>query len=599
MPIVNPHTYGTTGATSQRQDSAGRARIIYGVLLAVCAVFIIRLFYLQVIRHEYYRQVAQDYQLKEYQIPAERGVIFAYNGSNKTPLVLNEIKYTLFADPIYVTEPEKQAVKLAEITGGNASDIATKLQSEDTRYVVIEKKLSKEQHDKVVELDAAGIGTREETYRTYPQGALAAQVLGFVNDEGDGQYGVEQALDGSLRGKAGELKAITDARGVPLVSNDDNVVTEPVPGQGITLTIDIGLQRQVEDILKAGLERSKSPSGSVVVIDPRDGEIKAMANYPTYDPSKLSEVEDIGVLTNPAASQALEVGSIMKPLTVATAIDQGVVSSSSAYYSDGFVVVGDRTIRDVLNSRGTQNMESILSKSLNTGAVWLLKQIGRGDINERARLTWYDYMTKHFFLGQATGVEQAGEATGYIPSPEENGQGINVTYANTSFGQGMTATTLQMAAALSSVVNGGTYYQPRLVDSVRSEDGKDVPKGPVIRKSDVVSDTTSEQVMSLMETVVRQRSISVSRDGYRIGGKTGTAEFVNPETGLYYSDRYHGTYVGFVGGDTPEYVIAVLVNEPKISGFAGTVAAEPIFRDVTTMLLNNFGVTPMGQQAYN
>ncbi len=599
MPIVNPHTYGTTGATSQRQDSAGRARIIYGVLLAVCAVFIIRLFYLQVIRHDYYRQVAQDYQLKEYQIPAERGVIFAYNGSNKTPLVLNEIKYTLFADPVYVTEPEKQAVKLAEITGGNAGDIAAQLQSEDTRYVVIEKRLSKEQHDKVVELDAAGIGTREETYRTYPQGPLAAQVLGFVNDEGDGQYGVEQALDSSLRGKAGELKAITDARGVPLVSNDDNVVTEPVPGQGVTLTVDIGLQRQVEDILKAGIERAKSPSGSVVVMDPRNGEIKAMANFPSYDPSKLSEVEDIGVLTNPAATQALEVGSVMKTLTVATAIDQGVVSSSSAYYSDGFVVVGDRTIRDVLNSRGTQNMESILSKSLNTGAVWLLKQIGRGDINERARLTWYDYMTKHFFLGQATGIEQAGEATGYIPPPEENGQGINVTYANTSFGQGMTATTLQMAAALSSVVNGGTYYQPRLVDSVRSEDGKDIPKDPIIKKSDVVSDSTSEQVMSLMEAVIRERSISVSRDGYRIGGKTGTAEFVNPETGLYYSDRYHGTYVGFVGGDTPEYVIAVLVNEPKISGFAGTVAAEPIFRDVTTMLLDNFGVTPMGQQAYN
>jgi cell division protein FtsI/penicillin-binding protein 2 len=566
--------------------------LLYGLLLAVCAIFVVRLFYLQVIRHDYYSKAAEDYQLKEYQIPAERGIIFAQNGSTVTPLVLNEIRYTLFADPVYVEDPDKAALELARITSGDAAKYAEALQSKDTRYVVLAKKLDKTTAEAIDALDILGIGTRETSYRTYPQGQLASQLLGFVNDEGKGQYGVEQYLEDELAGRPGQLRAITDARGIPLVSNPDNVVNEPEKGEAVTLTIDLGMQRQAEDLLKAGLERAQSASGSVIIMDPNNGAIKAMANYPSYDPTKITEVSNIADLSNAAVNAPLEPGSIMKSLTAATAIDQGVVSADTAFYDPGFVQVGDRKITNVRNSTGTQTVESTLVNSLNTGAVWLLKQIGRGDINERARFTWYDYMSKHYFLGQATGVEQAGEASGYVPGPEDNDEGIAVTYANTAFGQGLSATPLQMGAAFCSIINGGTYYQPTLVHGLRGQDGSEQVKQPTIRRENVISQAASEEVVSLLERVVRQNIASATRDGYRVGGKTGTAEFTNPENGEYFKDRFNGTYLGFVGGDQPEYVIVVRVNDPKIPGFAGSAAAAPIFRDMTNMLLDNFGVTP-------
>ncbi|MCA9348320.1 hypothetical protein KC867_02830, partial [Candidatus Saccharibacteria bacterium] len=264
-----------------------RARIILGFLLAVFGGFVVRAFYLQVIRYDYYSKAALNYQLKEYQISAERGVILAKNGSRTVPLVLNEIKYTLFADPVYVKDPDVAAKELVDVIGGDQNDIATKLKQTETRYVILAKKLSREQHEKITDLELKGIGTREEVYRTYPQGTLAANTLGFVNDDGDGQYGIEQFLDKDLSGKEGQLKAITDAKGVPLVSNPDNIIEEPVPGRAVTLSIDIGMQKQVEDILKAGLDRSNSQQGSLLVMNPNNGQIVAMASYPSYDPADI------------------------------------------------------------------------------------------------------------------------------------------------------------------------------------------------------------------------------------------------------------------------------------------------------------------------
>lgn len=594
MPIVTPKRPIGSGPAVLRVDGGKRIRILYGVLLFVCAVFIIRAFYLQVIRHDYYSKAALNYQLKEYLVPAERGIILAQNGSSVTPLVLNETKYTLFADPVYVEDVDKAAMEIAKIVGGDADKYAELLRTPDTRYVVLAKKLSKEQHEAINKLEILGIGTREHSYRTYPQGRLAAQALGFVNEDGEGQYGIEQFMDEVLAGKPGELRAITDAKGVPLVSNPDNIVIEPEPGQAVTLTLDIGMQQQIEEILKKGLERAKSDSGSILVLDPNTGRVKAMANYPSYDPENIAATENMADFANAVVSRPLEVGSIMKTLTTAAALNQGVVAPQTAFYDKGYVEVGDRKITDTHNSEGTQTVESLLVESLNTGAVWLLEQIGRGSLNERARLTWHSYMTEHYFLGKQTGIEQAGEAAGYIPDPEDDGQGINVTYANTSFGQAMTATPLQMGAAFSAIINGGTYYKPTIVSSVRDNGGKDNIVAPQVLKGDVVSEQVSRDMIWLLEKVARQNIPSALRNGYSVGGKTGTAEIARPaeEGGGYYTDRFNGTYAGFVGGDRPEYVIIVVVNEPRIPGYAGSQAAAPIFSDVVNMLVDNFGVTP-------
>lgn len=593
MPAVNLKTKSSPIRTSSSNnlDEVMRARIILGFLLFVCSVFIVRAFYLQVIKHDFYAKAALNYQMKEYQIPAERGVILAKNGSTTTQLVLNEIKYTLFADPVYIEDKDKYADQIQKIIGKESSEISKLLKTPDTRYVVLAKKLSKEQHDEINKLELKGIGTREEVYRTYPQGTIGSQVLGFVNDAGDGQYGIEEYLNDSLRGKPGELKAITDAKGVPLVSNPNNVINEPVPGKAVTLSLDIGMQQQVENILKTGLERAKSQQGSLMVMNPNTGKVVAMASYPNFDPNNIASTSDMNAFINANTTKPIEVGSIMKMLTASTALDQGVVSANTAFYNAGFVQVGDHKITDTHNSEGTQTVESLLVESLNTGAVWLLKQIGKGNINERARFTWYDYMTKHFLLGQKTGIEQAGESAGIIPEPEDKGQGIDVIYANTSFGQGMMATPIQMASAYSSIINGGKYYKPSIVDSIRDDKGHDIKQEPKLVRDKVVSSDVSKDIMDLAESVATKNIPGIAREGYRIGGKTGTAEIARPEGG-YYKDRFNGTYMGFVGGDNAEYVILVTSIEPKIPGYAGSQAAAPIFKDTVNMLLDNFGVTP-------
>lgn len=574
-------------------NPAQRVQIWFLCLAVIIGIFGIRLFYLQVIRYDYYRKAALSAQLKEYQIPAERGIIEAYEGDQTTPIVLNEKKYTLFADPKYIKNTESAALRIQKEIGGDASEYEKQMKL-DTRYAILAKKLDKSQKEKVDSLDIKGVGTREESYRTYPQGELAAQILGFVDNEGKGKYGLEQALNKELQGIPGQLRAITDAQGVPLVANTDNIITRPQKGERILLTIDVSMQKQMEDILKAGLDKAKAKSGSAFIMDPRTGAIKAMANYPTYNPAEYFKVENGDTFNNSAVTAPLEVGSIMKPLTAAAALDKGVVSRNTSYFDPSRYKIGDATVTNIEEDggAGTRSVADILEMSLNTGATWLLMQMGGGEINQKARETWYGYMTNNFRFGKATGIEQGYEAEGTVPEPNK-GFGLNIQYANTSFGQGMSATPLQMGAALSAVINGGTYYKPRLVDASTDAKGKVTKKKPEILGRSVVSPRVSEDMIGLMEGVVNKNYAVYGMkkpDGrYSIGGKTGTAQITKPNGG-YYDDRFNGTFMGFVGGDSPEYVIVVRVNEPGIPGYAGSKAAAPIFVGITDMLINNFNV---------
>ncbi len=586
---MSPGTPKYTFSTLQR------VRLWQLVLVLLGAVFIVRLFYLQVLRHDYYQNLAITKQLKEYQIPAERGLIYAKSSGKSVPLVLNEFKYTLFADPVYVKDPASAASKIAGVIGGNSETYEQKIRTPDTRYVVLAKKLDKAQKEKIDSLKLKGIVTTAVPYRTYPQGSLAAQLLGYVDDEGKGTYGLEQALDNELHGTPGQLRAITDAQGVPLATNRNNILIEPKAGEKLELTIDLGMQRQLEDILKTGLDNARSTSGSALIMDMR-GAVKAMANYPTYNPSEFYKIEDPSLFTNPVVSSPLEVGSIMKPLTAAAALNLGVVSRNTSYYDPGHFRIDGATVRNVEEDggAGTKNVADILQLSLNTGATWLLMQMGGGDINEQARTRWHDYMVNHYRLDKPTGIEQGYEVAGTIPSPTE-GFGLNIQYANSSFGQGMTATPIGMAAAFVAMLNGGTYFQPHLVDKRISSDGKETIIEPKVLQTQVVQPEVSQAMQDLLEYVVSKNyqgySIPKPRGEFSIGGKTGTAQVPKPGGG-YYDDRYNGLFVGYVGGDDPQYVIIVLVNEPKIGGYAGSKAAAPVFSSLSTMLIDNFGVIP-------
>lgn len=574
-----------------------RTRVVYVLLAVVFAIFILRAFYLQVIKYSYYHEAALTDQLKEYEIPAERGMIKAHMGDAVVPIVLNEQRFTIYADPAMIKskDVDRIAGSLQEYLGGNISDYRRKITQKETRYVVLARKVAKDTKEKLFKLKYAGIGAEEQHYRTYPNGQLASQLLGFVNNENKGVYGIEQALNNKLSGTPGQLKAVTDINGIPLAANHGNILQEAVPGNDLTLTIDVGMQKQLEDLLKKGVDRAKAPAASAVIMDPSTGAVKAMANYPTYNPANYGDVEDASLFNNAAVTHPIEIGSIMKSLTTAAALDTGAIKPNSSYYDPSKYVIDEFTVKNIEEDGGPgqKNIADILNLSLNTGATWELMQMGGGELNLAGRQKWYDYMTNHFMFGKATGIEQGAEAEGIVPRPENNGAGINLTYANTSFGQAMTATTIQAAAAMAATVNGGTYFKPYLVDEVEDASGKVTKNQPVVVKNDVVKDQTSQELIPLMEYVVKEHSFSRKFDhnAYMVGGKTGTAQIADPEGG-YLPNDYNGTYLGFVGGDKPQYVIAVFVYRPKIAGYAGSQAAQPIFGDIAHMLLDNYGVAP-------
>ncbi|HSW36994.1 MAG TPA: penicillin-binding protein 2 [Candidatus Saccharimonadales bacterium] len=575
--------------------AAQRVRAWYGLILVVIGIFAVRLFYIQVIRYDHYKAAALSDQLKQYSIPATRGTIGAHDAAGVVPIVLNQKLYTLFADPLYIKNPEKVAVAIQGIVGGDSSKYLKALQQKGTRYVVLGKRLSEAQKAKISALKYAGVGLIEQDYRTYPQGALAAQLLGFVNDDSKGVYGVEQALDPKLKGTPGQLKAITDSNGVPLAASRNNVEKPAVAGSNLVLTIDLALQQQLETILKEGAERARAESASALIIDPNSGAIRAMANFPTYDPSEYYKVDDPKIFNNSAVSEPIEVGSTMKTLTTAAALDQGVINANTTYYDPARWKIDGFTITNIEEDggAGTRSIAQLLNLSLNTGATWELMQMGGGEINTKARNAWYDYLVNRYMLGKATGIEQGYEASGYVPKPADNGAGIDLTYANTAFGQALTVTPLQMAAALSAILNGGTYYQPRLMDQIIGPDDKITTEKSVVVKSRVVKPEVGQAMIPLMQYVVDHHSIvpPFDQSKYIVGGKTGTAQIAKPGGG-YHTDEYNGTYVGFVGGNQVDYVIVVFVHKPKIGGYAGSAAAQPIFGRLAHLLIDQSYVKP-------
>lgn len=567
---------------NQAGQTIARLRIWYAALLAIIVIFGLRLFYVQIIHYGHYKNAALSDQLKQYEIPAARGIIEAHDGSATLPIVLNQELYTLYADPTLIKHPDKAAAKVVSVVGGHESEYEDLLRTKGTRYVILAKKLSKEQHDRIAKLKEPGLGTQAEEYRTYPQGSLAAQVLGFVDHNGDGQYGVEQALNKQLKGTPGQLKAITDINGVPLAASKDNVQIAPKDGRDITLTLDVAMQQQLEKILADGVKHAKASSGSAVIMDVTNGAIKAMANSPSYDPAKYYEVDDAKVFQNAAVSHPIEVGSTMKTLTTAAALDQGVIKANTTYYDPASWKVDGFRITNIEEDggAGTRSIADLLNLSLNTGATWELMQMGGGQINEKARNAWHDYMVNHYLFGKPTGIDQGYEASGYVPSPKDNGAGIDLTYANTAFGQAMTATPVQMAGALSAVLNGGTYYQPHVVEG----------RAKVLKRR-AVSAQVSQEMIPLLQYVVEHHYLKFDQNNYMVGGKTGTAQIAKPGGG-YYDNLFNGTYAGFVGGNSPQYVIVVFINRPTNGGYAGTAAAQPVFADLAHMLIDNSYVTP-------
>lgn len=579
---------------------SSRPKGIAVLIIILMGIFVARLFYIQVIQHQIYVAQADSEHIKQFTLHAKRGAIYAMDGDKPTdrPIVMNETVYTVWADPTQVDDKNAVVTALNKVAGGNVrDDFAKYLDAKQTRYQVLATKVSRTQAELLKKDNLAGIGFDAVSQRVYPEGQLASQVLGFVNNEGKGVYGVEQANNTDLMGRDGMLKTVTDVRSVPLTVTDKNILEPAVQGKNIVLTIDRSIQAQAEQVLAEGVKKSGADHASAVVIDPTTGHVLAMANVPTYDPSKLNKVTDVADFNNDVISNPYEPGSDIKTFTVATGVDKGVITPNSKFNNTGQIKVDDITINNASKLAlitGNITMQTALNWSLNTGMVTIAQRLGDGhNITRSARDTMYDYFYNRFRLGQATGIELANEQAGVVIPPTEV-QGNAVRYSNMAFGQGMDVTMLQVASGFSAVVNGGTYYNPSVIAGHMTDEGEFVKsKGREVYPG-VISAATSRTVRKMVhESHYATYNPHDGSEKFYVGGKTGTSQTI--ENGKYVNDQTIGTYLGYGGSsiDDPRYVIMVEISAKNHSMGGGT-DAKPIFNALSNWMINYLALTPQG-----
>ena len=565
------------------------------VLLVAMAAFVLRLFQLQILQYSKYTEMARASQQRQFIIPAERGKIYMMDGKTPAPVVLNQAVYTVIADPHAVNDKEREQIitSLREVAGGEMTDkAAERLSNKNSRYEVLAKNITRTQAEKLKEKNFAGILYQQGSLRSYPEGVLGAHVLGFVNAAGEGQYGIEGALDKRLKGRDGLLQSVTDVRNVPLTVGKNNMRIEAKPGDNLVLTVDRNIQSQAELALKKGIEAANATEGSAIVMNPKNGQILAMANYPTYNPAEFNKQKNPAVFMNSAAMAPFEPGSIVKSFSFATAIDKGAITPSSTYNNTDCIKVADRTMCNALKGLGgTMTIQGAFNNSLNVGTITAIRRLGNGSqINLAARQTLYEYYHDKFGFGNKTGLE-LGEAAGYI-YPPDSVEGNEVRYSAMTYGQSMNLTMVQVAAGFSSLVNGGQYYKPTILSGTIDNEGHfQAVENKSLRQT--VSGNTSSQMRTMLSTARHSSFLSKSdKPGYEIGGKTGTSEAV--VNGLYTQKETIATYIGYGGGKNgAEYVIMVRVAAPgKGINLQGNLHAGPIFTDISNWMIDYMKIAP-------
>ena len=573
-----------------------RYLLIYVALFALFLIAVVRLFLVQIIDHRKYVEAASELRISKYSLLAKRGEIYMMDGKNATtPVVMNERTWLIFVDPSYVADKDKVQAQLTNILGKQMITTWDKVWSNmKSGYVEVAKHVNYETVTKVREANLQGVGQKETSRRVYPAGQLGAQILGFINAENVGT-GLEGALNDRLSGKDGLLKTVTDVHDIPLSIGDDNVEIPAQDGENIVLTIDENVQRKVEKILKTRMDGNKAiTAASAIVMNPNTGKVVAMANYPTYDPEKYYEVKDASLFTNRVVESPYEPASVCKTFTYAAAINEGAMSPTDTYYNKGYTYVDDRKMQNALTNTalGEITFRTALDYSFNTGSIEALRRLGGGKITKAARTKLYNYLTDNFGLGKRTGIE-LNDAPGIIISPEED-EGNAVRYANMTFGQGMNLTMVQVAAAFSSLVNGGDYYQPTIIAGTMKNGAfyKDENK-KALRQT--ITEGTSDQMRSMLEEV-RSKEVPRSGDraGYKIGIKTGTSETYDA-SGKYTSDATIASVIGYgrknLEGSMPEYVVMVRLDGSSL--LWGSLDAVPVFTEISNYLLEYLRIEPI------
>ena len=564
------------------------------VLLALCFILIVaRMYDLQIISHQKYVDLAMSQQTMQNTIFAKRGEIYMMDGDNTTPVVMNEKVYTISVDPFLLRseggqELKEDEAKIDQLVQGYAVNTWDKVfANEASRYAVIAKNVPYERAKQIKEAKITGVYAQGSTKRVYPEGDLAAQVLGFVNADGKGQYGIEGSLNKELTGVNGILKTVKDVNNIPLTIGKNNVRVPAQDGKNVVLSIDRNIQKKTEDAIRATIEKFHVTNASAVVMNPRNGQILAMAGTPTYNPAEYAKVTDARAFQTDVTMSAFNPASVCKTFALAAAVDSGVMTPETTYNNTDLVTIDGWPIQNAIKGHtGNISMQEVLTYSLNTGSIQALRLLGGSEteITYQGKEKLYDYYYNRFGLGKYTGIELA-ESKGTVIPPTDI-DGTNARYANMTFGQSLDLTMIQVATAFSAVVNGGDYYTPTVVAG-EIKNGEFVRDTLKERDHQAIESSTSETMRKMLHTArLVFPNVKYYDEGVYVGGKTGTAQVV--KNGKYTFDETIATYIGYGARsetDYPEYVIMTKVWEDN-RRLDGGMNAKPIFDEISQFMVN-------------
>lgn len=561
-----------------------RARIFSYLAISAALLIILRLFVLQIIDHGFYAALASGQHEIYRDLLPRRGEIFLTDREGKRyPLATNTRYTTVALDLRKIKNPALAARVLAEKLGLDELELRALMARSDDPYEPVARRLPDALRDALEANRFPGLLLVPEEARIYPEPGLGGHLLGFVGSDESGKlagrYGIEGHYDKELRGLQGFLVGERDPRG-RLIRVAQNAIKKAEDGSSLVLTIDRAIQFFACERLRAAVERHGATGGSVVVLDPKTGRVLALCGAPDFDPNIYSQVSRASVYNNPALFLDYEPGSVMKPITMAGALEEGKVEPDSTYVDQGSVVIGGHIIKNSdEKSYGRQTMTAVLEASLNTGAIFAMRQIGVEKLGE--------YFAR-FGFGEVTGIDLGGEVSGDTTALREPGE---IYAATASFGQGITVTVIQLAEAFAAIANQGRLMRPQVVATVVRPDGELVPVTPE-PVGQAISPRTAKLLGAMLVSVVeRGHGKRAGVPGYYIAGKTGTAQIPKKDEPGYEVDATIGTFAGFGPIEDPVFAMAVRIDRPQDVRFAESSAA-PLFGEIARFLLQYYQVTP-------
>lgn len=539
-----------------RQGFTRRSYFLLIGFMAIGAFISWRLFGLSVVDHKEISILAAEQKAYLGSLRSNRGEIYAVDKSmTRFPLAINKSWPVIFVNPQRVPSGEEWfiAQRLSKILDVDSSDIFKQLTMKNLVYRPLVKKADEELLEKIKQENIEGIEVTFEKGRFYPQKELASRTVGFLGYSADyqvGRYGLEQAYEEKL-------------------AQGDTIIT----------TIDQNIQQKAEQLLDEALKEYKASSGLILVVDPKSGAVKALSAKPSFDPNNYSQVDDYSIYINPAVSSVFEPGSVFKPITMSIALDQARVSPETTFEDKGYIKIGRDVIRNT-NSKawGVQSMVDVLRRSINTGAIFVQRQVPK-DI-------FHDYIKK-FGFGSPTGIDLPAEASGNIDNLKDE---RDIDYAVASFGQGISVTPIQLVMAGSVLANGGELLKPYVVEYIeRKGDVIYKAKPRVIRR--VIRPETASRISSMMTQVVSNGTGRYAQvKGYSVAGKTGTAQIASQDSRGYTEETIH-SFLGYAPAFNPSFIALVKLDKPQNARYSELSAAK-VFHELAVYILQYYNIQP-------